>query len=61
MLIPRPFVNAPPSNERTYDVMPDGRILSVRTDVGPDGRRMSPQVRVVLNWFEELRQRVPER
>ena len=61
VLIPRPFVNAPPSSERTYDVMPDGRILSVRTDVGPDGRPMSPQVRVVLNWFEELRQRVPAR
>ena len=60
-LIPRPFVNAPPTSERTYDVMPDGRILSVRTDVGPDGRPMSPQVRVVLNWFEELRQRVPQR
>ena len=59
VLIPRPFVNAPPSSERTYDVMPDGRILSMRTDVGPDGRPMSPQVRVVLNWFEELKQRVP--
>ena len=60
-LIPRPFINAPPSSERTYDVMPDGRILSVRADVGADGRPMSPQVRVVLNWFEELRQRVPVR
>src|SRR5688572_22992725 len=59
VLIPRPFVNAPPSSERTYDVMPDGRILGIRTDVGPDGRPMSPQVRVVLNWFEELKQRVP--
>ena len=57
VLIPRPFVNAPPSSERTYDAMPDGRILGLRSDVGPDGRPMSPQVRVILNWFEELKQR----
>ena len=59
VLIPRPFVNAPPSSERTYDTLPDGRILSLRTDVGADGRQVSPQVQVVLHWFEELKQRVP--
>ena len=59
VLLPRPFVNAPPSKQRTYDIMPDGRILGMRTDVGPDGRLTSPEVQVVLNWFEELKQRVP--
>jgi serine/threonine-protein kinase len=57
--IPRPFVNAPPTSERTYDILPNGRILGLRADVGPDGRPMSPQVRVILNWFEELKHRVP--
>ncbi len=59
VLIQRPFVNAPPASERTYDVTPDRRIISLRADVGPDGQPMSPQVQVVLNWFEELKQRVP--
>jgi Tol biopolymer transport system component/predicted Ser/Thr protein kinase len=59
--INRPFVNAPPSAERTYDVSGDKRFLGLRTDIGPDGRPMSPQMHVVLNWFEELKQRVPTR
>ncbi len=59
VLIPRPFVNAPPTAERTYDTTTDKRVLGLRMDVGPDGRPMSPQVQVVLNWFEELNQRVP--
>ena len=59
VLLPRPFVNAPPSAERTYDMTVDKRVLGLRMDVGPDGRPMPPQVQVVLNWFEELNQRVP--
>jgi Tol biopolymer transport system component len=59
VLIPRPFVNAPPSSERTYDIAPDHRVLGLRTDIGADGRPMSPEVQVVLNWFDELRKRVP--
>jgi serine/threonine-protein kinase len=61
-LIPRLFMNAPPTAQRTYDVARDGtRVLGLRTDVGPDGLPMSPQVQVVLNWFEELNARVPVR
>jgi len=50
------------SDLRDYDVMPDGRFLSSvpATDegsLGPDAA--APQIHVVLNWFEELRQRVP--
>jgi eukaryotic-like serine/threonine-protein kinase len=59
VLIPRPFLNAPPSAERTYDTTTDKRVLALRMDVGPDGRPIPPQVQVVLNWFEELKQRVP--
>ena len=57
--IQRPFVNAPPTAERTYDVTGDGRFLGLRMDVGADGKPIAPQVQVVLNWFEELKQRVP--
>jgi hypothetical protein len=61
-LIPRLFMNAPPTAQRTYDVARDGtRFLALRTDVGPDGLPMSPQIQVVLNWFEELNARVPVR
>jgi hypothetical protein len=59
--IPRPFTNAPPTIARTYDVTRDGRFVGLRTDVGPDGRAIAPQIQVVLNWFEELKQRVPIR
>jgi serine/threonine-protein kinase len=57
--LPRPFTNAPPTARRPYDVTRDQRFLGLRTDVGPDGRPIAPQVQVVLNWFEELRRRVP--
>jgi len=46
--------------ERNYDVTPDGRILGV---VGAAQHRFAAsttqQIQVVLNWFEELKQRVP--
>jgi len=57
--IQRPFINAPPTSERTYDSTRDGRILGLRMDVGPDGQPLPPQIQVVLNWFEDLKQRVP--
>jgi serine/threonine-protein kinase len=60
-LIPRVFVNAPPNVSRTYDVTRDGRFLGLRADVGPNGQPIAPQIQVVLNWFEELKQRVPVR
>jgi serine/threonine-protein kinase len=46
------------SEGRTFDVSADGRFLAVKepeaTTVG------SPEIHVVLNWFEELRQRMGE-
>jgi eukaryotic-like serine/threonine-protein kinase len=47
---------------RDFDVMPDGRLLL--TTVGDERGVTSlaaPQLRVVLNWTEELKQRVPTR
>jgi hypothetical protein len=47
---------------RNYDLTPDGKILglvntSEQTQGGNDSD--APEFRVVLNWFEELKARVP--
>jgi len=47
---------------RQYHVAPDGRFLMLKpvNDSGESGEvDGNPQITVVLNWFEELRQRVP--
>jgi len=48
------------SGQRNYDLMPDGRMLGVVSagqsqPAGPT----TPQIQVVLDWFEELKARVP--
>jgi serine/threonine-protein kinase len=47
-----------PGTPRNIDIAPDGQhfIAAVRRDVAPVG---ASQVQVVLNWTEELKQRVP--
>ncbi len=46
---------------RDYDISPDGeRLLMVFPADRPDtGEPARPQINVVLNWFEELKERVP--
>jgi eukaryotic-like serine/threonine-protein kinase len=46
---------------RAYDVLPDGRFIGVITPSAIDGSGspVPTQFRVVVNWFEELKQRVP--
>ena len=56
--IPRRFGLAAPANPRPYDVLPDGRIVAVDA-ANQAGDQTSPQLQVVLNWFEELKRRVP--
>jgi Tol biopolymer transport system component len=55
------FRTLPPNEVRDYDILPDGRLLGVvlpgQTPSGP----ATQQIQVVLNWFEELKQRVPVR
>ena len=46
------FDRAYPRWSMYYDVAPDGRFLVVED-------RSTTQFTVVLNWFEELKQRVP--
>ena len=43
-----------------YDVTPDGqRFVLVTPEVVEAGDDRLRQIRVVLNWFEELKERVP--
>jgi Tol biopolymer transport system component len=45
---------------RGYDVLPDGRIVSVASNLGQGLAGVSPsEIRVVLNWFEELKRLAP--
>jgi len=52
--------NYPPAVPREYDVTPDGKLIG---RLVPGGSQLSgpvtPQINVVLNWAEELKQRVP--
>ncbi len=49
------------SQYRDYDMSPDGeRLLMVFPADQPDtGEPARPQINIVLNWFEELKERVP--
>jgi Tol biopolymer transport system component len=44
---------------RGYDVLPDGRILSVSSTSGGGAAAFPLEFRVVLNWFEELKRLAP--
>jgi len=46
------------SAARTFDVAPDGRLVLVREGQAERARDI-PDIIVVLNWFEELKARVP--
>lgn len=61
-LIKQTLLNYPPGTPRQYDVMPDGRILGkLPPDQSSAGISTAPQMQIVLNWFEELKQRLPAR
>jgi eukaryotic-like serine/threonine-protein kinase len=47
------------TGQRNYDVMPDGRILGVIAAGQSQAAEPTPQIQVVLNWFEDLKRRVP--
>ena len=59
--VPRPFQTGPPTIRRQYDMTPSGRILALMQPGQAAGPSASPKIHVVLNWFEELKQRVPVR
>jgi hypothetical protein len=45
---------------RTFDILPDGRFIGVANETMLE-EATAPRIEVVLNWFEELKQRVPVR
>jgi Tol biopolymer transport system component len=56
--VPRRFGLASPTNPRPYDMLPDGRVVAVAP--ADQGAGATPtEIRVVLNWFDELKAKVP--
>ena len=56
---PSPFQLSGPSAARTYDITPNGQQLIGIVPSGQGQAGGSAQIQVVLNWFEELKLRVP--
>jgi len=44
---------------RGWDILPDGRFVGLINAGAADDSPGGAELRIVLNWFEELRQRVP--
>ena len=45
---------------RNADATPDGKLIAlIPAETTQSGSILAPQIQVVLNWFEELKQRVP--
>jgi hypothetical protein len=57
--IPRPALLS--TDMRGYDLLRDGRVVSL--SAGPDDAAQASgvEVRVMLNWFEELKRLVPSK
>jgi Tol biopolymer transport system component len=53
--VPEPGISG--DNLRGYDVLPDGRFLTLLPESEPAGGRS--ELRLILNWFEELKRLVP--
>ena len=61
--MPRRFtLNNAPANTRSHDMTTDGRrFIGMATATGTQdvSSSIASEIRVVVNWFEDLRQRVP--
>ena len=60
--VPRPFGPSSQGLERNYDITRDGKRFLGVVAAGQNttaGAPAAPQIQVVLNWFEELKARVP--
>jgi len=55
--VPRPGLLA--TDMRGYDVLPDGRFISLTPLSGDVANPSNAEVRVVLNWFDELKRLAP--
>jgi serine/threonine-protein kinase len=62
VVVQRPFQTGPPNTRRPFDMMPDGRFLALASPSQVESATGNTiEVFVVLNWFEELKARVPVR
>ena len=59
--LPREWNEGGPTFQRNTDITPDGRIVGLldASSGGAAAMASVPRVEVVLNWLEELKQRVP--
>ena len=60
--LPRPFLYLASASARTYDISRDGqRFLGLidATQAAQPGGAETPQIQVLLNWFDELKRRAP--
>jgi Tol biopolymer transport system component len=58
--VPRPFSPGAPNMRTWYDVTPSGKFLGLIPRGPPNAfTRANSEIQVVLNWQEELKQRVP--
>ena len=57
--VPRTFQLSPPERRRAYDITPAGKFVArIPPTDQADGAAVAP-IQMVINWFEELRARVP--
>ena len=58
--VPRPFRSSTSGSMRDWDIAPDGRFIGLVTPGSvAAGARVTPEIRVVVNWFEELTSKAP--
>jgi serine/threonine-protein kinase len=60
--VPKVFQGGPPDSRTSYDITPDGRFVGL-VSAGQTEHVLGSlnEMHVVLNWFEELKARVPRR
>ncbi|MBA2258093.1 MAG: hypothetical protein H0W18_04305, partial [Acidobacteria bacterium] len=58
--VPRNFRSESPAFRAQYDIMPDGRILGLVNPLEEGPGYSAVEIRVVLNWFEELKAKLPK-
>jgi hypothetical protein len=63
MPVPRSFQSAGPEVERPFDISRDGQHFLGLIDAAQtqSGAPAAQQIQVVINWFEELKARVPSK
>jgi serine/threonine-protein kinase len=59
--VPRAFGVSGPLSPRAYDITSQGEIIGTAVPTQIAGAQSTREVRVVLNWFEDLKARVPSK